>query len=352
MTIPSFLAHIHQSLKPPAPPETIKRPRRALGTWTSVNEQIHSPFLTLLPAEIRNQIYIYLFTTSYSQVSEDDTTLTDSSPPPTSPLALLQTCRKIYLETALLAFRTHTFHIKGDSSFSALRDRTSHLPSPFFDAIASVSFTPQTWCVYNGGTRNTSFDWRSHAEIISNVLLLFPTLSRIDVRVKRGQDGAAGMKEARWFWAGLNVMCEGWKARVWGREEYWTWTGLNFEGNAEMGSNRGELGVKHCAGMLVQKICGREVRVCMVLAKEADLGPKGTLGLCLVPGMEGVGVEESRSKGGSVGFRFDPGEMYWGDLQNRLALSKRGVVDRGRDEEVPRVVERVRRGWLERWFRF
>jgi hypothetical protein len=160
------------------------------------------------------------------------------------------------------------------------------------------------------------------------------------------------MKEARWFWAGLNVMCEGWKARIWRREECWTWTRLNFQENAELGSTMGELGVKHCAGMLVQKTCGREVRVCMVLVKEADLGPKGTLGLRLVPGMEGVGVEESRSKGGSVGFRFEPGEMYWGDLQNRLALRKRGAVDRGRDEEVPRIVEPVRPGWLERWFRF
>jgi hypothetical protein len=33
-------------------------------------------------------------------------------------------------------------------------------------------------------------------------------------------------------------------------------------------------------------------------------------------------------------------------------LMKGGIVDRGRDEEVPRVVDPVRRGWLERWFRF
>jgi hypothetical protein len=33
-------------------------------------------------------------------------------------------------------------------------------------------------------------------------------------------------------------------------------------------------------------------------------------------------------------------------LNNRQELSKRGLVDRGRDEEVPRVVEKKGRGWF------
>jgi hypothetical protein len=352
MTLPSFLARIHRSLDPS--PQTIKRPRRALGTWTSVNEQIHSSFLTTLPAEIRNQIYIHLFTTSYTQISADDTTLTDPSPLTPNPLAILLTCRKIYLETALLAFSTHTFHITGDSLFSTLRTRTSHLPSPFFDAITFVSFTPETTNLYNIATSYNKFDNRSHAEIISNVILLFPALSRIDVRMRlqttesRKSSGAT-MPQARWFWAGMAVMYEGWKAGVWKRHKDWEWKYMN--GGEDMDGveyvelkkvriQRGQVSAKHCAATLSQKSTNRQVRVYMVLADEAHLGEKGRLGMVLEPGMEGVGVEEARSKKGSVGFRYDPGEMYWGDLKNRKELSKRGVMDRGRDEEVPRVVEK------------
>jgi hypothetical protein len=312
-----------------------------------VNEQIHSSFLTTLPAEIRNQIYIHLFTTSYTQISADDTTLTDPSPLTPNPLAILLTCRKIYLETALLAFSTHTFHITGDSLFSTLRTRTSHLPSPFFDAITFVSFTPETTNLYNIATSYNKFDNRSHAEIISNVILLFPALSRIDVRMRlqttesRKSSGAT-MPQARWFWAGMAVMYEGWKAGVWKRHKDWEWKYMN--GGEDMDGDeyvelkkvriqRGQVSVKHCAATLSQKSTNRQVRVYMVLADEAHLGEKGKLGMVLEPGVEGVGVEEARSKKGSVGFRYDPGEMYW-------------VVDRGRDEEVPRVVEKKGRGWF------
>jgi hypothetical protein len=380
MTIFSFLAQNHQSPNSPLALETIKRPRRALGTWTSVNEQIYSPFLTVIPAEIRNQIYIYLLTTSYSQISGDDTTFIDDSPPPLQPLAILQTCRKIYLETALLAFRTHNFHITGDSSFHSLRARTTHLPSPLFDAITSVSFTPSTYRLYTD-PRCDIYGTKSDAEILNNVLLLFPNISLVTMRMRlqsmdspelctvnhfgysqtvhlsRGVN-SAGVHEARWFWASMNIMCKGWKAKVWEREGAWSWKRLKSgedDDYLDFSSARivsGEVSTRHCAAVLEQKGSERKVNVCMILAKEADLGERARLGSYVTEGMEGVGVEEVRSKRGSVGYRFDPGDMYWGDLHNRVTLMKGGIVDRGRDEEVPRVVDPVRRGWLERWFRF
>ncbi|KAF2691417.1 hypothetical protein K458DRAFT_381274 [Lentithecium fluviatile CBS 122367] len=123
--------------KPPPPPIP---PR----VWSKepINEQKQSAFLTRLPAEIRNEIYRYVFGNSAGLDGESDynkpskspssqpsisiqgNTCTDSTrtpnhptnPPNTksgikspSPLSLLQTCRLINTEATLLAFSTHTF---------------------------------------------------------------------------------------------------------------------------------------------------------------------------------------------------------------------------------------------------
>jgi hypothetical protein len=352
MKLPQFLIPLRQSPKPP--PATIKRPRRTLGTWgEKVNEQVDSLFLSLLPAEIRNQIYSYVFTTYHSQLSEEDITRVETANTHPHPLALLLTCRKVNLETSLLAFSIHTFLVHGDWSIHALRQRTSILPEPHFNAITSVSFTPHAIIVRKG-------DGRSHAEFLANIILLLPNLSSIFVRMKKdaAREGA-GVLEARWFWSAFDVMGSRWKSLVCGWEndaDAWTWRFLdgNTARNTYLTPSReyrlirpaaittrfqeSDVVVQNCAALLKQKGTEKEVRVYMLLVDGKALGETGRLGPYLVPGVEGVGVEELTTKSGAVGYRYDPGEMYWGDLKNRIMLKDKGKIDRGRDEEVPKVV--------------
>jgi hypothetical protein len=338
MQLPRFLAPKRESPEPLSP--TIKRPRRTLDIWTEVNEQVNSPLMEL-PAEVRNQIYSCVFTT-----------LDDGTRPETSPLALLLTCRKLNLETSALAFSTHTFLVHGDVSFHALRQRTSILPDPHFNAITSVSFTPQL-------VRRMKGDSPSDVEFLSNAILLLPNLSRICVRTIKDAahpDVVEGW-HARKFWIGLDEISSGVKARMWKPGEGWSWRYADDDVEkltcvdaqrrrryiapdpATGVVDRYDAHVENCAAVLDQMGTGRRVQVYMRLVEGSHVGERARFVVRLVSGLqEGIAVEEVGGRSGMVGYRYDPGEMYWGDLKNRNMLTGRGEVDRGRDEEVPRVV--------------
>ncbi|KAF2492370.1 hypothetical protein BU16DRAFT_111781 [Lophium mytilinum] len=78
-----------------------------------------------LPAELRNQIYTDVFSTKS---------------PIKNALALLETCRLIHLEAAVLAYATTTW-VTTKSDYYSLAKSTSTLPRPCFTAIAHIAYS-------------------------------------------------------------------------------------------------------------------------------------------------------------------------------------------------------------------
>src|SRR6185295_8912484 len=105
-----------------------------------VEQQEYCMFLTHLPSEIRNTIYVFVFsarpedelekedeareTHSQPRTSKDEAIVEsgeeqqanskisgDEDTPAAHPLSLLLTCRQIALEATVLAFATHTFSL-------------------------------------------------------------------------------------------------------------------------------------------------------------------------------------------------------------------------------------------------
>ncbi|KAH7405705.1 hypothetical protein DE146DRAFT_420917 [Phaeosphaeria sp. MPI-PUGE-AT-0046c] len=300
---------------PQSPPPTIKRRRRTLGLWSSaIDPQTSSPFLSRLPAELRNEIYTYVF--------KSNTPSPNPYQPPHHPLPLLLTCRLINSEAAVLAFRSHTFHLSGDISFHGLRSRTTHLPAALFDSISSVSCTP--W----PDTRYKS-DRKSSADVVADVLVLFPHVAGVHVTI--GREGH--LREA-WNAAVLDRV----ERSVWGK-----WRLLDPDGVEEAGddarvgcwrtSRTGEVSVH----VFEDGETGRRARVSIEGGARIDYDAPGLgrLGLRLSGGGRREGVRDVRTKTGALGLEFDPGEEYWGELRNRRVVEERGELDRGRDEELP-----------------
>lgn len=121
------------------------------------NPQTLSIFLNRLPAELRNEIYTLVFTTSAYQTLK----LSASNRPP-HPLSLIQTCRQIHNEASFLAFTTHTFPLRPSlqPTYLGLQTAITHLSPPQVNAIRSLSVL-------------SSLDVNS---LLSNALLLFPSL--------------------------------------------------------------------------------------------------------------------------------------------------------------------------------
>ncbi|KAJ4991225.1 hypothetical protein SVAN01_03353 [Stagonosporopsis vannaccii] len=124
--------------------------------------QTRSSFLHRLPPELRNEIYSLVFTVSTSPAPA---TVPSHQPP--HPLALLQTCRRIYNEASLLAFTTYTFPVRAglQPTHLGLQAAIAHLPATHVAAIRSLSVPSSA----------------DPASLLSNALVLLPRLSAFAV---------------------------------------------------------------------------------------------------------------------------------------------------------------------------
>ncbi|KAF2271133.1 hypothetical protein CC78DRAFT_12246 [Lojkania enalia] len=187
-------------------------PRRQLY-GQEVNEQTQCTFLTRLPGEIRNEIYQLVFSTNTgiypeavdlglcSRFPEEEKKGTleekdseDSSiqkpngalpqeprNPPAHPLSLLLTCRRINQEATVLAFSSYTFTITRIATYVNLKHATSLLSEAQFDAIASVAYDLGDHCTLLS---------RCIEDFLANCMLLFPSVRRLEIRVKNGPQPA------------------------------------------------------------------------------------------------------------------------------------------------------------------
>lgn len=243
-------------------------PRKELE-WdrADVNEQTQCGFLTRLPAEIRNEVYRLVFETNSGLYEEDPerpvenerslegggknwnwdfnrddeevggardrediegenvdkdkiTTKTSNAiirkrvdeSRPAHPLSLLLTCRLINLEATLLAFSTYTFATSHQlyTTFFTLQIVVSHLSYYQFNAITNLAFD-----IY----RDYAAETGKVSDFLSNTLLLFPGVKRLEVRCKRGIDHPntvhTGMFDAVTYdIGGKNAMQEEWMGRA------------------------------------------------------------------------------------------------------------------------------------------
>ncbi|KAH7406531.1 hypothetical protein DE146DRAFT_608375 [Phaeosphaeria sp. MPI-PUGE-AT-0046c] len=126
-----MLSFLKRTTSPRTGQDTIKLQPPARLPPTIHNEQLQSCLFTLA-AEIRNDIYLYVFDSEFRELLSVES----------HPLSLLLSCRRIYMEASVLAFATHTFPISYESDLTA--------------------------------------------NILTNSILLFPHLRRFEIRVLRG----------------------------------------------------------------------------------------------------------------------------------------------------------------------
>ncbi|KAF2659284.1 hypothetical protein K491DRAFT_689416 [Lophiostoma macrostomum CBS 122681] len=170
-----------------------------------VHDQAQCSLLTQLPAEIRNQIYMHVFSTN-SRADEgvkiispnmgNDSTLwtstedknNDTSPvhtqqvipePPPNPshsLSLLLTCRKINIEANTLAFSVHTFNARYNrhTTFWALKLAIRHLSSIQIHAISSLAL--------DLGDRHWTESPRA-SNFMANCVAILPKVKRFELRL-------------------------------------------------------------------------------------------------------------------------------------------------------------------------
>lgn len=152
-------------------------PREPCSTTCTIQREC--TFLNKLPAEIRNQVYLEVFTTSFSEHNKFNTTA--------HPLTLLATCHQINHEASTLAFSSHTFPLARNlekTTFVALRNAIAHLSEEQVNAITSLS--------YDLRRKYLSRDWEV-SNVFVNAALLFPNLARFEVQVQRGNQSCNGM---------------------------------------------------------------------------------------------------------------------------------------------------------------
>jgi hypothetical protein len=137
------------------------------------NNQSQSPFFSLFPAEIRNEIYGHCFESGARELLSVEA----------HPLSMLLTCHKANHEATNLAFRCHTFDLSDrirPTIYISLRFAISHLSSPQVDAMTAVSYDQRrTYLV-----ETDEMLWKS--KIISNAILVFPNLKTFEFRNLRG----------------------------------------------------------------------------------------------------------------------------------------------------------------------
>lgn len=189
----------------------------------NMNEQDACSFLTKFPPEIRNIVYKYVFeapfgyydemgnTDAYLQkqsvvvvectdlyLTPDPVSVADDPKPaptptpmtrpfrlpprPPHPLSLLLTCRKINSEANTLAFHSHTFLLSPEFyrqvTFLELSAATRLLSSIQKSAISSLAFEmgKAYWR-----------DARQASDFMTNAIVIFPSLSHLEIRVPQGQ---------------------------------------------------------------------------------------------------------------------------------------------------------------------
>jgi hypothetical protein len=153
--VPEMLAYLFESVgrkhhTDPRCVPTASRPR-TFGVWDGdVHQQKQCMLLQKLPAELRNTIYGYAVSVTYTQGSTRDLRRRngaydakernrEASSPSTHPLALLLTCRLINTEATVILFSTHSFRLTSALPFYGLQQRTSRLQIFQRNAITSLS---------------------------------------------------------------------------------------------------------------------------------------------------------------------------------------------------------------------
>ncbi|KAF2703964.1 hypothetical protein K504DRAFT_507490 [Pleomassaria siparia CBS 279.74] len=224
---------VKRMFSPPLPP-----PPQRIPSELPVDPQKGCAFLTKLPPELRNEIYTLVFGAGFEeekipeQVEDDkvdgegeveveggmngsssvnlhtprvsnteeemgETSMCEKSdlprptPPPPEPapkpahaLSLLLTCRAISQEATILAFATHTFTLRQSSlshshhTFHSLKHSTAHLSPLQFSSITSLALDFH---------RGFSYQKHETSLFIANAMLLFPTVQRLQIRVKKSK---------------------------------------------------------------------------------------------------------------------------------------------------------------------
>lgn len=315
MKLPTLFSRCSLSQPQPAP---IKRRRRTFGTFSGpIHPQPLSPFLSRLPAEIRNEIYLHVFLV--------DPPFSTSPWHPTHilahhPLSLLLTCRLVNSEASVLAFRVYTFHVSGDISFHGLRLRTTCLPDVLFDAITSVSCMP--WPKYKRVMYKNL-----EVRVLAEMLVLMPGIREVNVKAY-----GEGRQTEEWIRGAVEGIVECQRGR---------WRVVEDGGGVEGSGEEAKASVH----VVEDEESGRSVRVMFERGGRVDVDCPGInwehpgLGRFFFLLKEGVrrneNVKEVTCKSGKTGFEYDPGDEYWADLRNRRIYERKGEVDRGRDEELP-----------------
>jgi hypothetical protein len=139
---------------------------------STCDTQIQSPLLSILPGEIRNAIYQYVFTPA---TSEPDFASA-------YPLSLLLTCHRINHEASTLAFHYHNFELARNDrrdTFIAKRASTAHLSTAQVNTISMVSCDLRR--------DYTARQNAIVAPIICNTILMFQSLARFEIRIMHGK---------------------------------------------------------------------------------------------------------------------------------------------------------------------
>jgi hypothetical protein len=282
-----------------------------------VDDQATCAFLTKLPAELRNEVYAYVFSRSTSgdryrealdwqekmeTEGRTDAEHNENPPTPPHPLTLLLTCRKINSEATLLAFRTHTFTPRHALSSYRFRQQTSVLSTHQINAITRLALS---W----------EFQHMSHtlcehvcAKFIIHTVSILPSLRIIELCVRQRRAGKGSRGVPMWFVCTLNMAVNGreyvWRREnVWRKNEGWTW-------EMEDGSED--------RAILTQEESGRKVEVAIAYISDVDCGFVKEGDVQLVPGTaHALPVESVTTRSGMQGLEYEPGEEYWERLRQK-----------------------------------
>lgn len=131
------------------------RKRRALSVTRTSNTQPQCTFLSRVPGEIRNAIYLLLLGNRRLCIHQDgpnnrlrlshegwtdvQTMLSDNPPYPTNKLAILQTCQQIYVEAADILYTTNCFQMPDMDYIKAFNLFTRTISPTRLASITSLS---------------------------------------------------------------------------------------------------------------------------------------------------------------------------------------------------------------------
>lgn len=300
-----------------------------------------TPALTIVPncvllikisAELRNQIYYYVFSEDSSPRARIRTTtdkafqareeLSDHNP-----LALLQTCRQINSEATMIAWQTHSFLISHTLPCYILRKRASSLSAQRVSAVSRLTYDitehDQTHPYYHQNIAN----FLAHAVMflpnLGNIRILSPRKGFRDHNPDFARRNATTCRAhvPPWFVQSLERFVSG---NIIGDHRWQTgdkWT-LDWPHHHIHSSNRGyqeplneELWCNgDCSGVLLHEGAGRQVTVTLVYLWYSR---RGSPPVYLVENVEErLPVQQTCSDTGLDGISYDPGEKYWRERQD------------------------------------